>query len=841
MFYDIERIRSLGSQPCLVWRDECQSYEELAGAMQRFAAQLPRPKALIAVEAAAEPEAIAAYLGAMAAGHAVLPLPAGDPETADRLVSRFRPAMSFRRKAGTWQMEEHQGDRAAPHPDLALLLSTSGSTGQGKGVRLSAAAVHANAASIADFLRITAKDRAALILPLHYSYGLSVLHSHLAQGASLWLSNASVLDEGFGAALAASGATSLAGVPHHFRLLEGAGLGEALPPALKLMTVAGGAMEAAQVRRWAGRMARRGGRFIAMYGQTEAVARIAWLPMERVGDHAGAIGVAIPGGELALRDEQGREIASAVAEGELLYRGPNVMMGYAEDHRDLGRGAEVEALATGDLAQRDAEGIYRITGRLSRMSKIAGIRIGHDALERALAAEGVEVAIWGDDRRIVVAARGPGRGLADRAARAAGIGPGHFEIVPCEVFPRLPSGKIDYPALRSLAERRSAPGVRAAFEAVFAPEPVRAQDSFTSLGGDSLRHVELTLALEAELGGLPEGWERMSLAELERAPLAPSGVESELAVRGLAILAVVVAHQTLWPVYGGAAAMVLLLGMSLAGSRWEALTGGDWKSYFRPLAGVLVPYYLVLAGFAAAWGQVPWASALLAGNLALTVPETHLMLPYLYWFVEAYVQISLLIALPFLHPGLRGWLRRAGRFRVGLGLLALGVGLRLTLPELWPMGGRAQFTLPWVFYLLGLGWCIASAEGRGRKAGVLALAAGVLPMAAWLGGNWHGSWIKYMSLFALVPLLLYVPRIAMPRPAARAVMLVARAAFPIYLLHRLVPEVILPAIGLGGAGAWTDALAVVGGIGIGLAVADLRGRVLLRHRPMRGAEPLAAS
>ncbi|MCE6967356.1 hypothetical protein [Cereibacter sphaeroides] len=101
MFYDIERIRSLGSQPCLIWRDGSQSYEGLAEAMQRFAVQLPRPRGLIAVEAAAEPEAIAAYLGAMAAGHAVLPLPTGDPATADRLVSQFRPAMSFRRKAGT--------------------------------------------------------------------------------------------------------------------------------------------------------------------------------------------------------------------------------------------------------------------------------------------------------------------------------------------------------------------------------------------------------------------------------------------------------------------------------------------------------------------------------------------------------------------------------------------------------------------------------------------------------------------------------------------------------------------------------------------------------------------
>lgn len=823
MFFHTDRLRAFGARPCLVLPDgRTVTYENLAESVGRFGTRLPKEKRLVAIEAAADPAAISAHLGAMAAGHPVLPLPADDAATADHLVGRFRPAVTYRRQGGAWKLRQHHGVTTPPHPDLALLLTTSGSTGQGKGVRLSNNAVVSNAGAIANFLRIGVSDRAALILPLHYSYGLSVLHSHLAHGASLWLAGASVLDEDFADALEASGATSLAGVPHHFRLLESTGLAERLPSDLRLLTVAGGAMEPGQVRRWTGRMAERDGRFIVMYGQTEATARIAWLPMERGQSHPDAIGSAIPGGHLSLRDAAGTEIETPVAEGELIYRGPNVMMGYAEDHHDLHRGPDIAALATGDLARRDAEGLYWITGRLARMSKIAGLRIGHDALERALGADEIDAAVWGDDRKILIATRSPEPDVIERAARHAGIARSHFEVLRCAEFPRLPSGKIDYPALRRLApEAPQSSTALTTFAAAFAPQPVRGEDSFDSLGGDSLRHVALSLALEDQLGGLPDGWERMSIAALDTAPIAPSGVTIDLLVRGLAILAVVVSHQTHWPIFGGAAAMVMLLGMSLAAYRWDALCQGNWKAYFTPALGVLLPYYAILAAYAAVWGQVPWVSVVLAGNFALTIPETHAMLPYLYWFVEAYIQMTVLLALPFAFPALRRTLAQAGRFRVGVCLFAIAVLLRIAVPLIWPIGVRAQFTVPWVFFLLALGWCIASAESVRQKIVVLLLAAAILPLAARLGGNWHGSWIKYMMLLALVPVLLHLPRVRLPRPVVRPVLLLARAAFPIYLLHRLVPEVIFPALGIQASSILGNAVAITAGIGLGLIVAEL--------------------
>ena len=825
MFYDPNRLRSFNQLTCLLTPEgQSISYAQLADKVSFFGTSLSTSRTLIAVEAAADLDSIVAYLGALAAGHAVMLLPYDAPHISNRLEETFCPAMSFRQTKGEWHLKHLDHPPAKVHPDLALLLQTSGSTGHGRGVRLTVNAINTNAVSIVEYLEIGTDDRAALILPLHYSYGLSILNSHLAAGASVWLGPGSVLEAGFADALAASGATSLGGVPHHFQLIENAGLADTLPESLELLTVAGGRMPWEKVREWVDKMEARNGRFCVMYGQTEAAPRIAWLPPRLAKANPDAIGFAIPGGALSVRGIDGTEIQSADCEGELIYCGPNVMMGYAENHEDLSRGHEIEALATGDLAQRSAEGIYRITGRLSRMSKVAGLRIGHDALERALAARGREVAVWGDDGTISIAVVGRAAGLEKEAARLTEIGAQHFRVLSLKELPRHPNGKVDYPALKKfLSPPSSNSCILCAYRAAFAPTPVKRRDSFTSLGGDSLKHVELTLALEERLGGVPDGWEEMAVADLEKAtPPKVHSLPTDIVVRVFAILAVVVGHQTQWPIYGGAAAMIILMGMSVSAFRWNRLAKGEIRAFLEPMISVLIPYYAVLAGYALAWGEVPWISVLLIGNFALTIPETHQMLPYLYWFIEAYAQMTLLIAVIFLLPPVRHWFAELGQFRVGLLLLAIAVAARLTIPEIWPMGGRALFTLPWVFYLFAFGWCIAAARGVPEKLIVLAAACTILPVAAYLGGNWHGSWIKYSSLMAIAVLLLFVTQISMPRVMLKPLMRVAQAAFPIYLLHRIMPEVLLPMAGFEGRGIMIDSLAIGGGIALGLVAASVQ-------------------
>ena len=191
-------LRAYGAAPALTFAHGSISYAELAGRVDRLAARMGAARKLVAIEAALSSHAIAAYLAALKAGHVALLAPAGDPTAWQSLVERFRPELLFRRVDGRWRIEEPEAcSEGLLHPDLALILATSGSTGAGKAVRLAGSAVAANASAIGQYLELGPADRGALLLPIHYSYGLSVLNSHLAVGGSLFVTEGSILDAGF--------------------------------------------------------------------------------------------------------------------------------------------------------------------------------------------------------------------------------------------------------------------------------------------------------------------------------------------------------------------------------------------------------------------------------------------------------------------------------------------------------------------------------------------------------------------------------------------------------------------------------------------------------------------
>lgn len=826
MPFDLSDLAARGDAPCLVTAaGEVVPYAALALRAAEFARRLGAGRKLVALEAVASVEFVAALLGAWSAGHAVALLPAGDGAAMARFRRDFAPEAVFACTGGRWRLVLDGRGAEGLHPDLALVLVTSGSTGHGKAVRLSRAAVAANAAAIAEVLALGAADRAALVLPMQYSFGLSVLTSHLVAGASVWLAEGGILGEGFLDRVAGLGVTNIQTVPMGYDLLEKAGFFGADLPGLRFLAVAGGGLVPAVQRRFAGAMAARGGRFHAMYGQTEAVARIACLPAGMAVERAGCIGFAVPGGVLSLRDEAGREVGE---EGELHYAGPNVMMGYATVRSDLSRGAEVGVLATGDIARREGDGVYRIVGRKRRMSKIAGVRIGHDAVEAGLAERGVRAAVFGGDQGLRVAFEGglaPGQ-VADMAAEIAGVLRRHVDAFAVAALPRLASGKVDYPALAGLARPVQAAGVEAAFRACFHPVPVGPGDSFATLGGDSLRHVELALALETALGRVPQGWEEMSVATLSRLEKGEGKQEvaTELAVRAGAIVAVVVTHETLWPVYGGAAAMVVLVGLVWARFQRTAIGAGDWAHLLRPLGRVLVPYYLILLGYSLAWGQVPWGSAALVSNFGIGDPVHHDRLPFLYWFVEAYVQMLVLLVGLAMVPAVRRVVRE-NPFRAGLYALGGAMALRLWGADLLGVGGRRLFTVPWVAYLACFGWLVGCADTLRRKWVVLGLAAVVMPLVAWLGGNWYGAWLKYSSIFGVLALLLFVPRLRCPAWLRAVLLPVAASSYLIYLTHRLVPDV-----AMAGWEAWLpgwafSALSIVAGLGVGVMLTWLQRRM----------------
>jgi acyl-CoA synthetase (AMP-forming)/AMP-acid ligase II len=417
-----------------------------------------------------EVDPIVRYVGTLLAGRPVAPLDADLHEGVLRdFVARYGPGLVTgvpgagepppgyeAAESGPLGARWRRGaaPAVAPHPDLAVLLTTSGSTGSPKLVRLSSAAVLANAESIAQALGIGPDEVAVTTLPLFYSYGLSVLHSHLLRGATVVLERTGLVARDFWTAVASHGVTSMAAVPYQYEMLRRLRFDPAKHPTLRTLTQAGGRLRPELIADFHRRMASVGGRFFVMYGQTEAAPRMTTLPSDRLPDKLGSVGPAIPGGVLRVRTDDGTETAEPGVTGEIVYRGPNVMMGYAEGAADLARGDELNGvLVTGDLGHLDEDGYLVLTGRVKRMGKIFGVRVNLDEVERMLTDRGPLAAVPGDDR-IHVFAEGADDDLcakvraelADRlSTHSSGI-----EVRGIETLPLLPSGKVDYRTLEGM-------------------------------------------------------------------------------------------------------------------------------------------------------------------------------------------------------------------------------------------------------------------------------------------------------------------------------------------------------------------------------------------------------
>ena len=288
------------------------------------------------------------------------------------------------------------------YEELSLLLPTSGSTGSPKLVRHSYRNIEANADNVRRLFKLDDTEKAMAILPMHYTMGLSVIASHLLAGATLLLSGRSLLDKGFWAAL--KEATSFTGVPYSYEILTKMRFTRMDLPNLKVITQGGGKLTEAMWNILTEYARDKGKQFIATYGQSECTARMAYLPAEMELDKVCSIGIAEPGGQLSIVDDNGNESFEGEAQGEMVYRGENVTLGYATCREDLLKGDENHGVMhTGDLARRDADGCYFIIGRLKRFLKIFGLRIGLDEVERMIKEEyKTDCYCKGNDEKLIV-------------------------------------------------------------------------------------------------------------------------------------------------------------------------------------------------------------------------------------------------------------------------------------------------------------------------------------------------------------------------------------------------------------------------------------------------------
>ncbi|MEK7952945.1 AMP-binding protein [Luteolibacter soli] len=799
-------LESHGDRVAIVLPDGSPvSYRDLAERADGYARQFSRKRQLLVIEMRNDIEAIAAYLGALRSGTPVILAAEGSTSREHPIIATFRPEKAVVCGANGWEVEvrdEHE-DVDGLHPDLAVMLSTSGTTGSPKLVKLSHANLHENACSIAEYLELTPERRAITNLPLHYSYGLSVLNSHLSAGASIVLTELSVVDEAFWQIVRREQVTDLPGVPYTYELFEKVGLRSDPPPSLRVMTQAGGRLPPNLVSDYAEFARSRGIRFFVMYGQTEATARMAYLPPEQTLENSDCIGVAIPRGKFEIRDEAGHAIRKPGASGELVYQGPNVMMGYGLKREDLAAPAKLTELLTGDIAQWSDSGLVKIVGRSSRFSKIAGLRIGLDDVERILRESGRRAYAAGTDEFVAVAlidgsdAASARQLLAERCKLPAH----HLIVFNLDGAPTLPSGKIDYVRVRTMGEEFHR---KEAAEAATGDDPVRTlygkalgisqiddDASFSTLGGDSLSYMVVSRGLEKMLGSLPQHWERITVRDIDRLrqervlnPVkgkAISTLSIDAVLRLIAISTIFIGHgspdHTMW-LRGGTTILFCLAGYSLCRfQREQFLSGKVLPAIQGAFQRIVVPYLLLMTVLL--FGQhIPPHPAWWSLTSVFFIDTSHREILYSYWFIEALVHCLLIVCGLFLIPPVRRW-AKAQPFGSGLALTGVGV-LAFWLGR--HSFGSEEFSHKfdgWL-YVYMLGWTFALASKAWQKALLVAIGGVVVVQQFGLESS-----RPYWFVAALVVLAI-IKEIRLPAWIGGAVSQLAAASYMAYLAHPLV-------------------------------------------------------
>jgi len=290
---------------------------------------------------------------------------------------------------------ECDGSAAPDAHAPACILYTSGTTGSPKGVLLSQHNLASNTDAIVDYLGLTSADCIVCVLPFYYSYGNSVLHTHVKVGAKIVLDDSLVYPHKVVENIARSGATGFAGVPSTFALLLGrVTLKDFDLSSLRYLTQAGGAMSVATTQKL--RAALPHARLFVMYGQTEASARLTYLPPADLDRKLGSVGVALQGVDLEVRSENG-ERCPALQPGTVWTRGPNVMQGYWNNPAATAATLLDGWLNTGDIGHLDADGFLFLAGRRSDMIKTGAHRVHPKDVEEVIEelAEVAEVAVVG--------------------------------------------------------------------------------------------------------------------------------------------------------------------------------------------------------------------------------------------------------------------------------------------------------------------------------------------------------------------------------------------------------------------------------------------------------------
>jgi len=773
------------------------TYGNLLDRAAAMAAQIGEDRELVILESEASIRWLIAYVATHLGGHSVLLAPNGATSAIKQFAGNYAATVEVSSVTG-YTPHRLKTERPVLNPELNVLLLTSGSTGSPKCVRLSRENIASNAQSIVAYLNLDSTERAVVNLPVNYSYGLSIVNSHLWVGATLLLTESSVIDPNFWEFCRVQNATSFAGVPHTYDLLSRIDFPAVAPDSLRYFTQAGGrlaterALELAEIAR------ARNWRFYIMYGQTEASPRMAYLPPEDMKRHAGSIGIAIPDGRLSVQDEEGRECPPNT-EGELVYYGPNVMMGYAMSHHELADEPGPRRLRTGDVAKVTEDGFFYITGRLSRFVKIFGTRIGLDEVEFLCREAGYPVIATGNDEMLLVVSRQADAvvHIAEVLNKALKLPMIAINVRHMDEYPVLATGKIDYAGLKasigkdiaaSVSDKKT---VQSIYRNILGKDAVDETLSFAKLNGDSLTFVRVSLELEELFGPLPHDWSEISAANLQ-ACLSQTSMKLEHTQRPSS--SVLQNIDTLRAIACLLVVMVHVLGID-QNSGLNISNEAPVRMLFDLADLVRMPLFTALAGvlYAAIPAQVGGISSIVKNRfLTLIVPALvvgainlflrimmglddlssvpQLFFGYLHlWYLYALFEIVVVVAAIDLvfRPSNRSW-----------GAVILGFYLMfLLLP--WSPFNLAMNLAP--YFVLGVLAYRNSAIIRNRYTIVIVVSLSVVGLviqgAAFSGHVQTSLWISPLFSGALIVSLLYFT------PRLKSVEWIGIYSYAIYLWH----------------------------------------------------------
>lgn len=825
----VDDLASFGSATALLTETGPVSYAALSRLVDEGTTRwrhLGAGRRLVHLELAPTLEAITAYLAALATGHAVIVCAPGQ---SDGIAATHRPDSIGRTIDGMWRLH-HERDASTHtlHPDLALLLSTSGSTGSPKLVRLSWTNVDSNTAAIVGALGLRGEDVGVTTLPLHYCYGLSVLHTHLAVGAALVLTDASVADDALWRRMRATGVTSLSGVPHTFELLSAARRSPGDVPSIRQVTQAGGRLPTDRVRALATRGRSEGWDLRVMYGQTEATARMTIATAEQVLAHPERVGHPVDGGRVEIRNG-----ATAVATGEsgdLVYVGPNVMLGYAESPADLARGRTMTELETGDVARLHSDGAVEIVGRRSAFLKVLGLRVDLQRVEEALRRAGHDTIVGGDDEALHVLVAGPPRdeSYADQSAgdstddptddpvdasvittvtalavEATGLPTHRIAVAIVDALPRTASGKPDRAAARAAHADISARTISARttpsalgptddligdlvdIYATCLGRPDTDPDStFVGLRGDSLSYVEVAVHLEERLGTLPADWPSRRLSDLATLADEPAGgtpsartrrviahLDTTVVLRAVAITAIVAGHTRFATLLGGAHILLAVAGFNFA--RFGALAPTA-RERVRATGSTLLKIAIPTALWTGTVGLVAGSYSL--ANVFLVnwiVGPDRWTSHWRLWFIEALVWILVAVTALLATPRMHRWHARAP-FVVAAAVATVALAARLDVFALTSPPGRG--TAPAVLWLFAIGWAAANAMRIRERLYVSLLLVVGLP-------GFMDNPVREATIALGIMVLVWLPTLPVPRLLVPALGVLASSSLYIYLTH----------------------------------------------------------